>query len=138
MLDINNVIKSGELSYLKSIKCMAQKIDTCIETSKENHRKRSTDAKIFGQIDPTTLSSHPQNRSNIVHFFGSTQDEFYNGVSLYYMRGAYKTLSREKSHQCLVCITTYFCTATQMGPGVFLLLWMTMEFILLREYHSRL
>ena len=64
MLDFNNVIKSGELSYLKSIKCMAQKIDTCIENSKENYRKRSTDAKIFSQIDATTLRIHPQNRSN--------------------------------------------------------------------------
>ena len=98
MLDFNNGIKLGELSYLKSIKCMAQKIDTSIETSKENYRKHSTEAKIFSQIDATDLNTHPQNRPNIVHFFGSTQDEFYNGVSLYYMRDAYKNLiEREES-----------------------------------------
>jgi len=98
MLDLNNGIKIGELSYLKSIKSMALKIDTSIENSKENYRKHSTEAKIFSQIDATDLNTHPQNRPNIVHFFGSTQDEFYNGVSLYYMRDAYKNLiEREES-----------------------------------------
>ena len=71
---------------------MAQKIDTSIEETKENYRRHKADVELFSQIDATDLSTHPQNRPNIVHFFGSTQDEFYNGVSLYYMRDAYKNL----------------------------------------------
>ena len=96
MLDFANVVKIGELSYLKSIKCMAQKIDTCIENSKEVYQKHNAGSITSSPIDDTTSSIHPQNRPNIVHFFGSTQDEFYNGVSLYYMRDAYKNLVERK------------------------------------------
>jgi len=95
-LDFANVIKIGELSYLKSIKGMAQKIDTCIENTIEVYQKRNSLAiTSCSPIDNTPSVSHPQNRPN-VHFFGSTQDEFYNGVSLYYMRDAYKNLVERK------------------------------------------
>ena len=57
------------------------------------------------------LSTHPQNRQNIIHFFGSTQDKYDYGVSLCWMRGAYENLiereesplSRLYSHKFLEC-----------------------------------
>ena len=86
----------GELSYLKFIKSMAQKIDTSIENEKEKYRKHSVESKIFSPVDTSTLNIHPKNRPNIVHFFGSIQDKFYNGVSTYYMRNAYENLVERK------------------------------------------
>ena len=42
--------------------------------------------------------SFESDKPTIIHFFGSTSDEFYNGVSLYFARGAFENLiARESS-----------------------------------------
>jgi len=100
MFDLPNIVRNGELSHLKTIKDMAQLIDTSIENTKAIYQDAYETADFSPIIKTTTtpLILHPKQRPNIVHFFGSTQDEFYNGVSLYYMRDAYKNLiEREES-----------------------------------------
>ena len=98
MFDLSNIVKKGELSHLKYIKDMAQQIDTCNENSKNIFQDSYDTPTKFSIDEKTTTSSilYPKQRANIVHFFGSTQDEFYNGVSLYYMRDAYKNLIERK------------------------------------------
>ena len=86
MCEIPRVIKNPELLYLMSIKRMAERIDTCVENIKTIYPDSSIRDK-FSFIDTVDSTLYPGSRPNIIHFFGSSQDEFYHGVSLYYMRG---------------------------------------------------
>ena len=44
------------------------------------------------------LNTHPENKLKIIHFFGSTLDNYYHGISIFWMRGAYENLiEREES-----------------------------------------
>ena len=49
-------------------------------------------------MNKMNLSTHPKNKPNIIHFFGSTLEDYYHGISLFWMRGAYENLiQREES-----------------------------------------
>ena len=77
-----------------------------------------------------------RSRPTIIHFFGSTSDEFYNGVSLNYIRGAYENLIEENHLQCQRHIIMSLFNAIQMENGVSQYLWGTMIFLMQQDYLS--
>ena len=98
MCDYSEIIKNPELLYLASVKRMAVRIDTSIENTKTVCQDSlEGDKFLFTDTTSSSFRSSPNHRPNIIHFFGSSQDDFYNGVSLYYMRGAYENLIERES-----------------------------------------
>ena len=96
MCDLKEMIQNPSMFHLASIKRLAERIDTSIENTKMLYHG-SGDSDIFSSVDTRSSLLLPNQRPNIIHFFGSSHDEFYTGVSLHYMRDAYKNLILRES-----------------------------------------